>query len=61
MNALTHFPASAVCVCACVGAHAGVFMCEHDAGGGMKRGASSLVRQMCPKRVHIYGNGSDRR
>lgn len=29
-------------------------MCERGAGGRQQRRASSLVRQMCPKPVHIY-------
>lgn len=55
MNTLTHFPATV-----CLRGSACMSVCEHDAGGRQRHRASSLVRQMCPKPVHIYGNGSDR-
>lgn len=57
MNTLTHFPRT---VCLCGSACMCMCMCEQDAGGRQQCRASSLVRQMCPKLVHIYGNGSDR-
>lgn len=56
MNMLTHFLRTACCVCVCGRVHA--CLCERMALAASSSAelsrASSLVRQMRPKPVHIY-------